>query len=204
MKDAPKGAMPIGAPITDGDHTHNRPADLMSDSETTEMNEVAEAYANMRRRRIGRLKIALTEARRVDADEWAEIITLSEEIGLSIDVVELEKDLIKQRLDEQGFLAQFDLEELHDDYPATAEFLSDFYNTRYAHRDIERLKNLEKGLAEGRQLADIDNLNFAEQRFYWFVNSRPDIMARFIGPKPDTMNSLDPTTTTDDDDAFGA
>lgn len=105
MKDAPKGAMPIGAPITDGDHTHNRPADLMSDSETTEMNEVAEAYANMRRRRIGRLKIALTEARRVDADEWAEIITLSEETGLSIDVVELEKDLIKQRLDEQGFWA---------------------------------------------------------------------------------------------------
>jgi len=156
----------------------------------------AQAYADLRNRRIGRLKHALMEARKVDADDWAEIVSISEETGLSIDTVELEKDLIMERLAEKKYMAGFDLDELHDDYPATAEFLSDFNNTRFAHRDLDGLKKLEKGLAEGGSPPDSENLNFAEQRFDRFVKSRPDIMARFTSP--DTVDSAD------DDGTFGA
>ncbi len=144
----------------------------------------AEAYADLRNRRIGRLKHALMEARKVDADDWAEIVSISEETGLSIDTVELEKDLIKERLAEKKYMAEFDLDELHDDYPATAEFLSDFNNTRFAHRDLDGLKKLEKGLAEGNSSPELETLGFAEQRFDKFVKSRPDIMARFAPPEP--------------------
>jgi len=147
--------------------------------ETPETAAAAEAYAQMRKRRIGRLKHALIEARKVDADDWAEIVELSERTGLPTDVVEQEKDAILARLAEDAFMAEIDIEELHDDYPATAEFLSNFDNTRFAHRDIERLKNLEKGLAEGAQSLDLDNPNFTEERFARFLTSRPDILARF-------------------------